>query len=217
MSAKVRDPRLDHSALDEAVRVLDGGGLVVFPTDTVYGVGASVHRPRGVARLYVAKGRPIERPIPVLVSSPGAVEEISTSVDDLSRALMEEFWPGPLTVVLPAASWLPVEIVRDTGNVGVRMPDHPIALELIERSGGALATTSANRSGEPETTTATDAAQHLGSEVELIIDGGTTPGGVPSTVIRVDDAGHIEILRAGAIDRSELELCRSRQLSRNQS
>lgn len=217
MTADVRDPRVDQRALVQAVQILDRGGLVVFPTDTVYGVGASVHRPRGVGRLYVAKGRPIERPIPVLVSSLDAVEKISKSVDDVSRALMEEFWPGPLTIVLLAAAWLPYEIVRDTASVGVRMPDHPVALSLIERSGGALATTSANRSGEPETTTAADAAEHLGNAVDLILDGGTTPGGVPSTVVRVDDAGHIAVLRQGAVDRSDLDACRSRVLSRNET
>jgi L-threonylcarbamoyladenylate synthase len=201
---EVRDPRVDPRALHAAVEALERGGLVVFPTDTVYGVGASVHRPEGVARLYVAKGRPLERPIPVLVSNPGAVGEVARKLDARSRALMDHFWPGPLTIVLPAASWLPVEIVRGTDSVGVRMPDHPIALELIERTGGALATTSANRSGAPETRTAGDAASELGETVDLVLDGGETPGGVPSTVVRVLETGELEVLRVGALDPEEL-------------
>lgn len=199
--------RATPDAIDRALQVLDEGGLVVFPTDTVYGVGAAVRRPDAVARLYVAKGRPLERAIPVLVSSEAAAVELASSVPDAARRLMERFWPGPLTIVLPAANWLPEEIVRDTGGVGVRMPDHPIALELIERSGGALATTSANRSGEGETRTGDSAAKSIGDRVDLVLDGGVSPGGVPSTVVRIfSDDGSFEILREGAIARDEIAI-----------
>lgn len=194
----------DDRAIDAALRVLNGSGLIVFPTDTVYGVGASVDHPEAVARLYVAKGRPLEKAIPVLVSSVDAVQRLSSGTDDCSTRLMQRFWPGPLTIVLPAATWLPCEIVRETGAVGVRMPDHPVALELIERSGGALATTSANRSGEPETRTAADANRSIGDMVDLVLDGGESPGGVPSTVVRVEPEGHWTILRQGAISEEEI-------------
>lgn len=197
---RIVNPGADLQALDQAVDVAARGGLIVFPTDTVYGVGASVDRPDAVGRLYIAKGRPLERAIPVLVSGHEAVDRLATQVDDLSRALMKRFWPGPLTVVVPAAGWLSDEIVRGTGGVGVRMPDHPVALALIEKSGGALATTSANRSGEPETRTAKDAFDAIGERVDLVVDGGETPGGVPSTVVRVIGPGEVEILRAGAIE-----------------
>jgi L-threonylcarbamoyladenylate synthase len=194
----------DPAATDAAIDVLDNGGLVVFPTDTVYGVGASVRRPDAVARLYVAKGRPLERAIPVLVSGQRAVNELVDEIPDGARLLMQRFWPGPLTIVLPAADWLPEEIVRDTGSVGVRMPDHAAALELIERSGGALATTSANRSGEPETRTAESAAEQIGERVDLVVDGGDAPGGVPSTVVKLDSLGQWEILRHGVILQNEI-------------
>lgn len=187
------------SAIDDALNVLNGGGLVVFPTDTVYGVGASVRHPEAVAKLYVAKGRPLERAIPVLVSGESSVENLTSDVPDSARKLIQQFWPGPLTIVLPAAEWLPEEIVRDTGCVGLRMPDHPVALALIERSGGALATTSANRSGAPETWTAESAAAQIGDRVELVLDGGDAPGGVPSTVVRVESDGRWVILREGAV------------------
>jgi L-threonylcarbamoyladenylate synthase len=194
----------NSSAIRHALDVLKNGGLVVFPTDTVYGVGASVDRPDAVARLYVAKGRPPERAIPVLVSDVDAAHRLADHVPGLATRLMERFWPGPLTVVLPAAEWLPEEIVRDTGGVGVRMPDHPVALELIRNSGGALATTSANQSGAGETRTASDAADQIGDRVDLVLDGGESPGGVPSTVVRIEDEGTFTILREGAITSAEI-------------
>lgn len=204
---KIVSYRASPDAVDHALQVLEQGGLVVFPTDTVYGVGAAVRRPDAVARLYVAKGRPLERAIPVLVSSEAAAIRLSSSAPSTARRLMERFWPGPLTIVLPAANWLPEEIVRDTGGVGVRMPDHPIALELIERSGGALATTSANRSGEGETRTGKAAAESIGDRVDLVLDGGASPGGVPSTVVRIfSEGGSFEILREGAIARDEIAI-----------
>jgi L-threonylcarbamoyladenylate synthase len=195
----------DSVAIEQALQVLGDGGLVVFPTDTVYGVGASVEKPDAVARLYVAKGRPLERAIPVLVSGEEAVEKLVTRVGQAARVLMRRFWPGPLTIVLPAAEWLPEEIVRNTGSVGVRMPDHSVALQLIEQSGGALATTSANRSGQPETLRAVDAASEIGDRVELVLDGGESPGGVPSTVVKLEADGTWTILRHGAISYEEIE------------
>lgn len=194
----------DDLSVQRAVQVLEDGGLVVFPTDTVYGVGASVNRADAVGKLYHAKGRPLERAIPVLVSGPEAVHRLVRDVDAASRALMSAFWPGPLTIVMPAQDWLPEEIVRGTGSVGLRMPDHPVALELIRECGGAVATTSANRSGEGETRTAVNANDAIGDRVDLVIDGGMTPGGVPSTVVRVDPDGDLEILREGAIQRASL-------------
>lgn len=189
----------DPQAIALATSVLRQGGLVVFPTDTVYGVGAAVDRPEAVARIYLVKGRPLDRPIPVLISSLDQLERLVTRVDERVRRLAEAFWPGALTIVLPAQDWLPEEIVRDTGAVGLRMPDHPVALAVIEASGGALATTSANRSGEKEACTAGEALEALGDRVELIIDGGRSPGGVPSTVVAVADDS-LRILRVGALD-----------------
>lgn len=189
----------DPDAIPLAQRVLREGGLVVFPTDTVYGVGAAVDCPQAVARLYTVKGRPLDRPIPVLVSSIDQVERLAAGVDERVKRLLATFWPGALTVVVPAQEWLPEEIVRQTGTVGLRMPDHPVALAIIEAAGGALATTSANRSGEREACTAEEARDALGDRVELILDGGRSPGGRPSTVVAVKD-GELRVLRAGPVD-----------------
>ena len=194
----------DAAAVDEAARVLREGGLVVFPTDTVYGVGAAVDRPDAVARLYVAKGRPLDRPIPVLIADLDQLERLARDVNDAILRLARRFWPGALTIVVPAQPWLPVEIVRDTGAVGLRMPDHPVALAIIRVAGGAVATTSANRSGEREACTVEEAVAALGETVDLYVDGGRTPGGIPSTVVALQD-GEIRILRRGALDPALVE------------
>ncbi|MDW8060442.1 MAG: L-threonylcarbamoyladenylate synthase [Thermomicrobium sp.] len=194
----------DPQAVAEAARVLRGGGLVVFPTDTVYGVGAAVDRPDAVARLYVAKGRPLDRPIPVLIADLEQLERLAREVSEAVRRLAQRFWPGALTIVVPAQPWLPVEVVRETGAVGLRMPDHPVALAIIRVAGGAVATTSANRSGEREACTVEEAIAALGDAVDLYVDGGRTPGGVPSTVVSLE-GGVVKILRRGALDPALIE------------
>lgn len=188
----------DVEVVEKAARSLRDGQIVVFPTDTVYGVGASVDRPDAVARLYDVKGRPLDRPIPVLVSSFAQVRRLTLDFDPRIERLLHHFWPGPLTVAVPAAGWLPREVVRDTGRVGVRMPDLPLALAIIDAAGGAVATTSANRSGEMEARTAVQAEDAIGATVDVIVDGGRTPGGVPSTVVVVD-GDRLLITRRGPI------------------
>jgi len=188
----------EPSSIETAAQVLREGGLVVFPTDTVYGVGAAVDRPDAVARLYVAKGRPLEKPIPVLIADLEQLERLAREVTPEARLLAQHFWPGALTIVVPAQPWLPQEIVRETGTVGLRMPDHPVALAIIRAAGGAVATTSANRSGEREACTVDEAIAALGDVVDLYIDGGRTPGGIPSTVVGFERSGLV-VLRRGAL------------------
>lgn len=188
----------DPGVVQYASDVLRRGDLVVLPTDTVYGIAAAVDRPDAVARLYVAKGRPLDRPIPVLISDIDQMARLVRNFDQRVEQFVRAFWPGGLTVVLDAAEWLPREIVGDTGQVGLRMPDHPVALSIIAEAGGALATTSANRSGEPAATNAEDALLALGDQVGLVIDDGVSPGGLHSTVVTVHD-GRLTILREGAI------------------
>lgn len=189
--------------IDHAARLLQAGELVVFPTDTVYGIAAAVDRPDAVARLYVAKGRPLDRPIPVLISDFLQVQRLAPKSDARLERLLRQYWPGGLTVVLEAAGWLPHEIVGATGHVGLRIPDHPLALALIRAAGGALATTSANRSGEPAATNALAAFEALAHEAALVIDDGPSPGGVNSTVIAVDGE-RITILREGSMSAGDL-------------
>jgi L-threonylcarbamoyladenylate synthase len=196
-------PASTPGVVERAADLLRAGELIVFPTDTVYGIAAAVDRPDAVARLYVAKGRPLDRPIPVLISGFEQVLRLAPHADARLERLLRQYWPGGLTVVLEAADWLPREIVGDTGHVGLRFPDHPLALALIDAAGGALATTSANRSGEPAATNARDAFAALAQQARLVIDDGPSPGGVNSTVIAVD-SDRITILREGSISAGEL-------------
>lgn len=191
------------AAIDEVAAILDRGGLVVIPTDTVYGVAARLDRPEAIARLYVAKGRPEDKPIPVLIGSPGELARLTRDLPPGAEAFVSRFWPGALTVALPRATAVPDEVTAGLDTVGLRMPDHPFALALIAACGGALAVTSANRSGEPSLDVAADVAATIGGAVDLVIDGGRTPGGLASTVIALDAAGP-RVFREGPIDAAAL-------------
>lgn len=186
-----------------AARILQAGGLVVIPTDTVYGIAASVDRPDAVAQIYVAKARPLDRPIPVLISELDGLRRLTHDVDPEVQRMLLATWPGALTAVLPAVDWLAPEIVGDTAHVGLRMPDDAIARAIIRQSGGALAVTSANRSGETEARNAADAVACLGDQVDLIVDDGPSPGGTPSTVLRFSGRS-FTVLRTGALDPAKI-------------
>jgi L-threonylcarbamoyladenylate synthase len=176
--------------------VLRHNGLVAFPTDTVYGVAALITRPEAIRRLYLVKGRSTDKAIAVLV---GRVDDLASVAADLTpaaQALARRFWPGPLTLVLTRHPTLPAA-VSPLPTVGVRLPDHPVARALLQQV-GPLAVTSANRSGEPNPLTAADVLAQLAGRIELIVDGGRVPGGVPSTV--VDCTGPVpQVLREGPV------------------
>ncbi len=185
----------------QAIEALSQGELVAFPTDTVYGLGADAFNDQAVRKLYLAKGRSQEKAIPVLVAN---LEQFVAIVDRTTlpaMRLVEKFWPGPLTIVLRQASDL-ADAISAHGTVGVRIPDHPIAQELI-RAAGPLAVTSANRSGDPEACTAEEIETNMGAQVDLIVDGGRTPGGQPSTVVDCTQDPP-RILRVGPITEEEI-------------
>jgi len=179
---KTRIVRPEESAwLDTVIQTLQRGGLVAFPTDTVYGIGASAFDGGAVARIYEAKGRREDHPVPVLVAGPEDLDRLAASIPTGVRRLMDVFWPGPLTIIVPKRPDVPEEVSR-AGTVGLRAPAHPVALDLL-RAAGPLATSSANRSGEPPPTDPTEVLSALGGRVDLLVDGGEAPGGVPSTVV----------------------------------
>lgn len=169
------------SALDEAVRVLKSGGLVAFPTDTVYGLGAIAFDDKAVNTIYVAKDRPLEKSIPILLADGSDLELVASDITQIARRLADRFWPGALTLVVQRKPSLP-ESVSSTDTVGTRVPDHPITRSLL-RAAGPLAVTSANRSGGPDPSSAEEVLTQLGGRIPLILDGGRTPGGRPSTVV----------------------------------
>ena len=192
------DATVRGAALTSAQHCVSSGQLVVLPTDTVYGIGADAFDATAVADLLAAKGRGRDMPVPVLVGSWTTIEGLSASVAQRTWDLIEAFWPGGLTLVVDEAPSLSWDLGDARGTVAVRMPLHPVAIELLERT-GPMAVSSANRSGFPPALTAADAQDQLGDEVAVYLDGGPAKTGVASTI--VDVTGEIpRVLRAGAID-----------------
>ncbi len=196
------DPTTWGPALDKAVHVVARGGLLVLPTDTVYGIGADAFSPAAVAALLAAKGRGRQMPPPVLVPEVATVSGLCDEVPDDARALMAELWPGALTMICRAQPSLAWDLGDTGGTVAVRMPDHPAALALLRRT-GPLAVSSANRTGRPAAMTAADAEAQLGEAVALYLDGGTAPGGVASTIVDATSTP-LRVVRAGALDLTTL-------------
>ena len=196
------DPDARSAGLDAAARAVSSGQLVVLPTDTVYGVGADAFNPAAVAGLLFAKGRGRDMPVPVLVGSWDTIEGLVSYVPTQTRALIEAFWPGGLTLIVTYAPSLSWDLGDTGGTVGVRMPLHPVALELLDRT-GPLAVSSANVSGAPAALTAQDARDQLRESVSVYLDGGPAHLGVASTI--VDVTGSVpQLRRAGAIDLAAL-------------
>jgi L-threonylcarbamoyladenylate synthase len=191
-------PSSAPSAIEWAAERLVAGGVIALPTDTVYGVAAALAHEAALQRVFAIKRRPEDRVLPVLISSTDALVRITERVSDDVLLLLDRYWPGPLTVVVPAREGMPSLVTGLGETVGVRLPNHPLAIEVIDKAGGAIACTSANRSGEPPARSAEEVAKSLGPELDLILDGGLTPGGVPSTVIAIEDDA-IRVLRDGAI------------------
>jgi L-threonylcarbamoyladenylate synthase len=192
----------DPLSLKRALEVLGKGGLVAFPTDTVYGVGALAFDRKAVESIYTAKDRPAEKAIPILIGDVEDLGKVCPGLPELALKLAGRFWPGPLTLVVPKHPELS-EAVSASGTVGVRMPDHPVARALL-RLVGPMAVTSANISGRPSPIDAKEVFNQLGGRVALIIDGGKTPGGVPSTVVDCVGA-EPKILRVGPIPETQIQ------------
>lgn len=196
--------KADHPiAFPHAVDVLKNGGLVVFPTDTVYGLAAWPYQAKFVERLFVVKGRSSTRAIAVLIPYPEDLNQVAVSPSKAALKLAQRFWPGPLTLIVSKHPSLP-DVLSPQPTIGIRVPDHQVALTILRLS-GPLAVTSANLSGKDNTNTAREAFEQLGGRVHLIIDGGKSPGGVPSTV--VDCTGvEPQILRLGPISEADIQL-----------
>ena len=191
-----------EEAVEAASLAVQRGELVVLPTDTVYGIGADAFDPAAVRGLLAAKGRGREMPPPVLVSATTTLDALATRVPGYARALVEAFWPGPLTLVCHQQTSLQWDLGDTRGTVAVRMPDHDVAREILERT-GPLAVSSANKTGMPAATDADQAEEMLGDAVAVIVDAGESPGGEASTI--VDCTGNQgRVLRRGALSLDQL-------------
>ncbi len=188
------DPGCPVSALlDPALKALARGELVIVPTETVYGLAADPRNATAMQRLFEAKGRPRVKPITLMAADMYQITSHGCTLRPAAKALADAFWPGPLTLVLPS----------NDGNDGFRIPGYAVTLELLRKAGTVLAVTSANASGEPPAQTVAEAIKSLGSWVTVAIDSGPSPGGVPSTVVRVVGET-VEILRDGAISKKDV-------------
>ena len=196
--------RESTSAWEEAARIISAGGLVVFPTDTVYGIGCNPYNVAAIEAIFDAKSRSHLKALPLLVADLSVVVEVSTGQNTSAQALAKAFWPGALTLVLPKAAALP-EALGGGDTIAVRVPDQDGLRGMIALCGGAIAATSANISGLPDALNAEEAAAYLESKVQLIIDGGQARGGIPSTVVNCSGSSPT-VLRAGAISEEAVML-----------
>ncbi len=206
-----RVARADAASIADAVRILAAGGLVAFPTETVYGLGADATDGRAIARLYEAKGRPAFNPLIAHVLDRQAVQRLARFDADATK-LGAAFWPGPLTLVLPKAADCPVAELATAGldSIAVRVPDHAIARDVLEAFAKPVVAPSANRSGHVSPTTAAHVQADLGGRIDLIVDGGATSIGVESTIVAC--LGEPMLLRPGGVPRAAIERVLGRAL-----
>ena len=190
------------AAVRAARAAIASGEVIVMPTDTVYGVGADAFDAGAVGALLEAKGRGRDTPIAVLVPDARTVDGLATDVPDYARRLIEEFWPGPLTLVLRAQTSLLWDLGETNGTVGLRMPDQEVSLALLAQT-GPMAVTSANKHGQPAANTVTEAREQLGEDVAIYLDGGPAQGQVPSTIIDCTKDEPV-VLRRGALSEEDV-------------
>lgn len=193
----------DYSVLDEAANVINNGGLVLFPTETVYGIGANAFDDEAVKKIFVAKGRAQDNPLILHISDMEMLDKIAENISELEYKLMETFWPGPFTIILNKKKNIANQATCNGDTVGVRMPSNRIAYELIKRANVPIAAPSANISGRPSGTNIDDIIEELEDKVDYMINGGDADIGLESTVVRVIE-NEIVILRPGRITKEDL-------------
>ena len=196
-------PSTDPGCVEEAARLLRRGELVCYPTDTVYGIGAAAGDDAAVRRLFAVKGRPLDKPVPLLIADAADATWLA-DVSPLARTLMGRFWPGGLTIVMRKAEEFRSLALAGQKTVALRVPDHDLVREIIRRLGGPITGTSANRAGAPPPLSAAEVALQMGDMVSLIVDGGRCRQGRESTVVDITEDGP-KILRAGVVSREEIE------------
>jgi L-threonylcarbamoyladenylate synthase len=189
------------SEIQAALEILQKGGIVAFPTDTVYGLGSFAFNNNAIESIYIAKDRPTEKAIPILIGDLNDLEKVADDIPNMAFRFAARFWPGPLTCIVPKKQTLP-PAVSATMTIAVRIPDHADACALL-RAAGPMAVTSANISGQPSPSTASEVYEQLNGRIPLILDGGKTKGGIPSTLVDCSGEKPV-ILREGPITMAQL-------------
>jgi len=192
------DPAHPEKAFSRCRDVIRAGGVIVYPTDTLYGLGADPKNPEAVRKLFAIKGRQADQPILLLIKDPSEVRDWAAVITPRAGEFMNKFWPGALTLVFKAKPEVPAELTGGMGTIGLRVPGNALTRRLLASLGTALTGTSANISGRPSPRTAQEAAEAIGGMVDLVLDGGRTEGGSPSTVVDVS-ADEPKVIREGAI------------------
>lgn len=195
---------LSAAEAGEVAAVARAGGVVLFPTDTLYGLGADPRAPGGIERVCRLKGRPAGKPLPVLLADPGLLARFAAAVPAPWEALMRRFWPGPLTLLFPARPDLPPGVRSAAGEVALRVPGGPLCRSILRAAGGALTGTSANRAGAPASGEFAGALRGLAGRPELAVDAGTLPPSPASTMLGITGAGEVVLLREGKVDAEAL-------------
>jgi L-threonylcarbamoyladenylate synthase len=211
MTDRHPDDREHGAALATAVQCLRAGGLVAFPTETVYGLGAQARDPRAVARIFAAKGRPADHPLIVHLAEPAQMADWAESVPAVARQLADAFWPGPLTLILGRQPWVPDAVTGGLDTLGLRVPAHPLAQALLRSFGDGVAAPSANRYGRVSPTCAAHVREELGDAVDCLLDGGPCAVGIESTIVDVSQ-GAPRLLRPGVITAAHLAAALGRPL-----
>lgn len=204
MGTTILSRRISESSLREAGEVVRSGGVIAFPTETFYGLGVDPFNVPAVQRLCNLKGRsPQTRPVLVLIRSRHELQALVSEITPAAERLMQACWPGPLTLVFRATEAVPSVLTAGTGTIGVRLSAYPDVQRVLEMIGGSLTGTSANRTGQPPATTAEEVERAFGADVDLIVNGGSTPGGLPSTVVDTT-VSPPRLIRAGCVSQAAL-------------
>jgi L-threonylcarbamoyladenylate synthase len=195
--------RPDESVIAEAASILQTGGVVAYPTETFYGLGADGRNEDAIKKIFLIKGRRFKNPISVIICDAGDVRDLAEAIPKLALRLMEQFWPGALTIVFKASPNLSRLLTAGTGKIGIRLSSHPVATALARKLGHPITATSANLSGRHECTSADEVIQGIGDRIDAVMDGGQTPGGLGSTIVDVT-TDPPAILREGVISKHKL-------------
>lgn len=194
---------ISDNDLNKIKDIILNDGIIVFPTETVYGIGANIYSDAAIEKIFKAKGRPNDNPLIVHISNMDMLDDLVIEIDDISKKLMDNFWPGPLTVILPKSNKVSDQITAGLDTVGIRMPSNTIAMQIIDVCNVPMAAPSANISGKPSGTNIEDIYNELNNKVDVIIDGGSTDIGLESTVVKVID-NTVHVLRPGKITKEDI-------------